>query len=127
MFKRINFQSIPVTDQDRALAFYRDTLGLTVHTDAPYSEGWRWIFIKISGAETMIHFARAEEITVAEVPALCLISDDVDAEASRLANLGVTISQGPDDAPWLDGVRFAMIRDSESNLLLIQSSVHERG
>ena len=34
---RINFQSIPVDDQDRAIAFYTENLGFSVHTDAPYS------------------------------------------------------------------------------------------
>ena len=45
--KRISFQSIPVDDQDRALAFYCDILGFEVHTDAPFDDGWRWVFLTI--------------------------------------------------------------------------------
>jgi catechol 2,3-dioxygenase-like lactoylglutathione lyase family enzyme len=50
--KRISFQSIPVDDQDRALAFYRDVLGFAVQTDAPFEPGWRWIFLTIPGSDS---------------------------------------------------------------------------
>jgi catechol 2,3-dioxygenase-like lactoylglutathione lyase family enzyme len=33
-----------VTDQDEALAFYRDTLGLEVRSDATM-DGWRWLTV----------------------------------------------------------------------------------
>lgn len=118
---RINFQSIPVTDQDRALTFYIEHLGFHVHTDAPYSEGWRWIFLNLPGADTRLHFSKPEELQFSNVPALCLVSDDVDAEAARFKAAGVVISQGPDDAPWAPGVRWLMIKDSEDNLILLES------
>lgn len=125
MFKRINFQSIPVADQQRALEFYRDTMGMHVQTDAPYGDDWRWIFMEIPGSETFLHFARPAEITVKDIPALCLVTDDVDAEAKRLKETGVRIVDGPSDAPWHPAVRYALIRDSEDNLVLIQSSTME--
>lgn len=119
--RRILFQSIPVADQDRALAFYSSALGFEVHTDAPYSEGWRWIFLTLPGAETRLHFARASEMSHQGIPALCLETEDVDADAVRLRDAGVTIEGGPDDAPWAKGVRWLMIRDSEDNLVLLES------
>lgn len=119
--RRITFTSIPVADQDRALAFYAGHLGFAVHTDAPYAEGWRWIFLALPGADTRLHFARRSEIVVTDVPALCLVCDDVDAEAARLGAAGVTILSGPDDAPWAGGVRWLMIRDSEDNMILMES------
>ena len=61
MITRIGFQSIPVDDQDRAIAFYTEVLGLTVHTDVPYGDNWRWLFLKFTGAETRLHFAKREE------------------------------------------------------------------
>ena len=92
--KRISFQSIPVDDQDRALAFYRDVLGFEVHTDAPMEKDWRWIFLTIPGAETRLQFAKRQDITVHDQP---------------------------QDAPWLPSVRWATIRDSEDNILFIES------
>ena len=121
MFKRINFQSIPVADQDRALAFYTRALGFSVHTDAPYAEGWRWIFLSLPGADTRLHFVRAAEIAVTGVPALCLECDNVDEAAVALAAAGAEITGGPDDAPWAAGVRWLMIRDSEANTVLLES------
>ncbi|WP_226780941.1 VOC family protein [Oceaniglobus trochenteri] len=119
---RINFMSIPVHDQDRAIAFYRDRLGMTVHTDATYGEDWRWIFLQIPGAETMIQFAKASEMSVAkERPALVLVCDDVDAEVGGLKTDGVTLRDGPDDAPWQPGVRYALIEDTEGNVILLES------
>ncbi len=119
--RRILFQSIPVSDQDRALAFYCDTLGFEVHTDVPYADGWRWIFLTLPGAETRLQFSRASQISYIDLPALVLEADDVDAEAARLGAAGVTITGGPDDAPWANGVRWLMIRDSENNLVLLES------
>ena len=36
MIKAVKFVSIPVRDQDRALAFYTEKLGFTVLTDQPF-------------------------------------------------------------------------------------------
>jgi catechol 2,3-dioxygenase-like lactoylglutathione lyase family enzyme len=121
--QRINFAAIPVTDQDRALAFYRDHLGFDVQVDAPYEEGWRWIFMTLPGAETKLHFAkRGDELTWrADLPVLPLVCDDVDAYAEELKSAGVEIHDGPGDAPWAEGVRWLMIRDSEDNLILLES------
>ena len=120
--RRINFASVPVEDQDRALVFYRDVLGFEPQLDAPYQEGWRWIFMGLPGAETRLHFAKRSELSwEAGMPALTLVVDDVDADAARFRDLGVEITHGPEDTPWAEGVRFLMIRDSEGNVLLLES------
>lgn len=119
--QRINFQSIPVDDQSRALAFYTEKLGFDVLTDAPYGEGYRWIFLGVSGADTRLHFARRTEITISDIPCLTLVSDDVDAECEALRAKGVDIHNGPGDAPWQPGIRWAMIKDTEGNLILLES------
>jgi catechol 2,3-dioxygenase-like lactoylglutathione lyase family enzyme len=120
--RRINFQSIPVEDQDRALAFYRDVLGMQVQTDAADGAGGRWIFMRIPGAATLLHFACAAPPGPRDGPALWLVCDDVDAEAARLGGLGITLRAAPQDAPWHPAVRFATFDDSEGNLLFLQSS-----
>jgi catechol 2,3-dioxygenase-like lactoylglutathione lyase family enzyme len=121
--QRINFVSIPVDDQDRAIAFYRDRLGFELQLDAPYEDGWRWVFMTLPGAETRLHFARKnDEVTWrADIPVVALVCDDVDAYSDDLLAAGVTIHDGPGDAPWAQGVRWLLIRDSEDNLLLLES------
>ena len=123
---RINFVSIAVSNQDRAIKFYCDNLGLKVQTDAPMGDDWRWIFLEIPGGETKIQFSKPGEISVPDGhPALTLISDDVDTEAASLIKAGVTIVDGPADAPWNTDVRYALFKDSEDNTILLQSSIHE--
>ena len=121
MITRIGFDSVPVDDQDRAIAFYRDKMGMKVHTDAPFGENWRWIFMQIPGHDTRLHFASRADIEVRDKPALALVSDDVDADCDRWRQQGVEITNEPQDAPWQAGVRWATIRDSEGNVIFIES------
>jgi catechol 2,3-dioxygenase-like lactoylglutathione lyase family enzyme len=45
---------LAVSDQDRALRFYRDMLGFEVRTDTDFGEGFRWIEVAPAGAYTVI-------------------------------------------------------------------------
>lgn len=118
--QRIGFQSLPVDDQDRALAFYRDVLGFDVHTDAPYEDDWRWIFLTIPGAETRLQFARRAH-PPSDMPVLALVSDDVRADCKTWAAKGANITNEPQPAPWQKGVLWATLRDSENNILFVES------
>lgn len=117
----IHFQSIGVVDMIRARDFYRDMLGFQVEQDNPYGET-RWIFMALPGADTMLHFDQCESIPAQEKPALILATPDVDASCATLRDQGIAILNGPDDAPWAPGIRWAMIHDSEGNLLLLQTT-----
>jgi len=45
---------IPVADQDGALRFYTEALGLEKRVDVPFGNGSRWIEVAPSGADTPI-------------------------------------------------------------------------
>jgi predicted enzyme related to lactoylglutathione lyase len=120
MFTRIHFDSVPATDVERARDFYRDKLGLTVERDNPYGDG-RWVFMRIPGADTLLHFDKRPTVPRTETPALVLVTTDVDAACETLKARGVVIRQGPSNAPWEPGTRWATIDDSEGNLVLIQT------
>jgi len=122
MFRRIHFDTVPATDVARARDFYRDKLGFVVERDNPYGES-RWVFMRIPGADTLLHFDRQDSVVPTATPALVLVlvTDDVDAACETLKSRGVPIKRGPDDAPWEPGTRWAMIDDSEGNLVLIQT------
>jgi catechol 2,3-dioxygenase-like lactoylglutathione lyase family enzyme len=51
---RIGTVIVPVDDQDKALAFYTETLGFETRVDAPFGPGMRWIEVAPPGAETSI-------------------------------------------------------------------------
>ena len=46
--------AVPTADQDRAIAFYVDVLGLSVRVDAPFGNGQRWVEVAAGDAETTI-------------------------------------------------------------------------
>lgn len=49
---RVGTVLIPVSDQDRALEFYVDTLGFEKRLDGPFGEGGRWVEVAPPGAAT---------------------------------------------------------------------------
>ncbi len=80
---------VPVGDQDRALAFYTDQLGLELRLDLPFGEQ-RWIEVAPSGATTSLALVAA----TSEVPAgvetgVRLTTTDADADHAALRAAGV--------------------------------------
>ena len=51
MLRRINYVGIPTRDQERALAFWTETMGCIIATDRVIGEK-RWIELNIPGAQT---------------------------------------------------------------------------
>lgn len=121
MFRHVKFSGLPVSDQDRAVAFYRDLMGLTLATDQQYGSGWRWIELEIPGSPTRILFERRPDEAPGEQPSLNIVVENVDAAYMALLAKGVVFDQDPIDAPWAPGERYALLRDSEGNLILIGS------
>ncbi len=121
MFRHVKFSGLPVSDQDRAVAFYRDLMGLTLATDQQYGSGWRWIELEIPGSPTRILFERRPDEAPGEQPSLNIVVENVDAAYVALLAKGVVFDQDPIDAPWAPGERYALLRDSEGNLILIGS------
>ena len=52
---------IPVDDQERALAFYRDALGFETRMDSEYGEGQRWLDVAPPGASTSIALVQSHD------------------------------------------------------------------
>jgi predicted enzyme related to lactoylglutathione lyase len=119
MLRYVKFANLPVRDQDRAISFYRDKLGLSVAADEPYGGGWRWIELEMPGAQTRIVFTQRESDAPAEQPSLILICDDVDRSFRDLSAKGVEFTQTPTKAPWRPGELYALLRDTEGNLVML--------
>ena len=43
---------VPVSDQDKAVAFYSEKLGFEKRADTPYGDGDRWVEVAPPGATT---------------------------------------------------------------------------
>jgi predicted enzyme related to lactoylglutathione lyase len=118
----IQFAELPVSDQDRAKRFYVEHLGCAVVADVPMGQdGWRWVELKIPGAETNLHFVRRKDETPSEEPDMMLVADDVAATIEALRAKGVEILTEPQEAPWQPGRIVAEFRDSEGNRMDIGS------
>ena len=120
MIKEIKFVGIPVADQERALAFYRDKLGFRVKTDQPFNGKQRWIELKIPGADTgvVLFTPDGHEDRVGTFFNGSLACDDVRKTYEELRAKGVEFDGEPKDEPW--GI-YAILKDSEGNRLVIGS------
>ncbi|RUV31374.1 MULTISPECIES: VOC family protein [unclassified Mesorhizobium] len=121
MFSHVKFAHLPVRDQDRAIAFYRDKVGLKVATDAPYRDGLRWIELAVGESPTHLLFTERPDDTPGETPSAILITPDVGAAYERLTERGVEFTHPPSPAPWEPGATYALFRDSENNLIMLGS------
>lgn len=116
----VRFTELPVVDQDRAVAFYTEKLGFRVAQDRPYQEGWRWITLEIPGEKTRILLIRRKADEARDgVPSLVLTVDDVHRSYRQLKQKGVAFTDEPKTAPWDEREAYAVLQDSEGNLVMI--------
>ena len=119
MIKQLKFVGIPVRDQDRALAFYRDKLGFKVKTDQPFGEQ-RWIELKIPGADTgvVLFTPQGQEDRIGSFFNGSFACDDVRRTYQDLKERGVEFTGEPKEEHW---GTFAVFKDSEGNSIVMGS------
>ncbi|MZE75817.1 VOC family protein [Streptomyces xinghaiensis] len=121
---------IAVHDHDKALAFYRDVLGLEVRNDVSF-EGMRWVSvgapsqpevnIVLEPALAHPNASPADQQIMAELLAKGLLrgvifsTDDCDATFEHIRAAGGEVLQEPIDQPY--GVRDCAFRDPSGNML----------
>ncbi len=114
----LNQVTLPCTDYDQSVRFYR-LLGLTQIVDSPP----RYARFETSAGTTLsIHsagsFAESADVVIYfEAP-------DVDLEVRRLENLGLEFETAPTDQHWL--WREAYLRDPAGNLICIYHAGQNR-
>jgi catechol 2,3-dioxygenase-like lactoylglutathione lyase family enzyme len=118
-----------VDDPDRALAFYRDTLGLELRNDVGKGD-FRWLTVGAGSQPDVavvltnyLNGSPADQDAVAELIAKGALngvhfhSDDLDATFEQLRAAGAEIVQEPTDQPW--GTRDLAVRDPSGNMVRI--------
>lgn len=115
-----------VDDQDKALSFYRDVLGLQLRIDAPLGD-MRWLTV---GPESQPELeiglvppemghspedarALSELLAKGSLGNLIFKTDDCDATFERIQAAGAEVLQEPIDQPY--GVRDCAFRDPAGN------------
>jgi predicted enzyme related to lactoylglutathione lyase len=111
---------VPFADQDRALQFFTETLGLEKRVDVPFGDGDRWIEVVPSGADTPIAICPPGPNATAggKDTGISLQTDDIDAYHAQLKDRGVDVnadvSRFGDTVPPL-----FWFRDPEGNTLMV--------
>jgi catechol 2,3-dioxygenase-like lactoylglutathione lyase family enzyme len=127
---RIHLSSILVDDQDKALRFYTDVLGFEKKAEIPLG-AHRWLTVVSpedpEGTELVLepdaHPAAKpfkEALVTDGIPFTSFAVKDVNAEAERLRELGVTFTQDPVD---MGPVITAVFDDTCGNLIQIAQQV----
>jgi predicted enzyme related to lactoylglutathione lyase len=120
MIKGIKFVNVPVTDQDRALAFYTEKLGFRVHTDQPFSDTQRWIELSIPGADTGITLFTPDEhkSRIGGFTGISFHTDDLQRTYDEYTARGVEFTGPPTKQPWGS---FAMFKDVDGNQFVVSA------
>jgi catechol 2,3-dioxygenase-like lactoylglutathione lyase family enzyme len=118
-----------VHDPERALAFYRDGLGLEQRSNVDKGE-FQWIVVGAASQPDVsicltnyLNGSPADRDAVAELVAKGALngvhfqSDDLDASFEKLRDFGAEIVEEPTEQPW--GTRDFAVRDPSGNLVRI--------
>ena len=122
---QIKVTSVMVADQDKALAFYTEKLGFRKMADIQMGPSYRWLTVVspegIEGVELSLDPMNMEASKVyqkalyeAGVPINAFVTTDVDAEAQKLRDRGVTVRGEPVD---MGPIKAVMFEDGCGNLL----------
>ena len=130
MIKDVSLTGIFVNDQEAALDFYTNKLGLEKIQDEPYGEGARWITVSPAEKRIRIVLKKAEhgheKAMVGRsdgAPVLTLGTDDVRAAYEELRARGVRFLGEPYRYPW--GLA-AILLDQDGNPVLLQQEQGDR-
>lgn len=120
---QLSIVSVPVSDQERAKIFYRDTLGFHVvrEADMEGNPGRRWIQMKppsgLSGISLVSWF---DAMPPGSLQGLVLDTSDIDRAREKLHANGLDITP-VQEAAW---GRFATFRDPDGNGWILVTSYH---
>ncbi|MCJ8209062.1 VOC family protein [Mucilaginibacter sp. RS28] len=116
--KTISIISIPVTDQQRAKAFYTH-LGFEIIVEAPAGPGQHWVQLGLPDTQTTITLVNwFESMVPGSVRGLVITVDNLDEEIAALEAKGITV-EPISKTPW---GRFATVKDPDGNAL----SLHQK-
>jgi catechol 2,3-dioxygenase-like lactoylglutathione lyase family enzyme len=108
---------LPVSDVDRAKAFYVDQVGFNADHDVTVSEQIRFVQLTPRGSACSIAFGKAlTKATPGSVEGLQVVVQDIETAHADLAGHGVPVS-GIDDQAW---GRFVYFSDPDGNRWAVQ-------
>jgi len=114
---KLELITIPVSDVDRAKAFYVEKLGFNADHDHQVNENLRFVQLTPPGSACSIAIGTGlTEAKPGSVEGLQIVVKDIEAARTELENRGVTVDQIHD----LDWGRFIYLTDPDGNKWAIQ-------
>jgi catechol 2,3-dioxygenase-like lactoylglutathione lyase family enzyme len=111
--------SVPVSDQDRARAFYIETLGFELIREDDTIPGFRWIQVAPPGATTALTLVTwFESMPAGSLRGLVLRSSDIEADYKALCAKGVQFDGPPEPRPYATAE--TVFYDPDGNGIVLQ-------
>jgi catechol 2,3-dioxygenase-like lactoylglutathione lyase family enzyme len=120
---------VPVSDQDRAIAFYVETLGFETRSDFTYDTGERWVEVVPEGAGTSLTLVPPPEGQPVGIETrVILITKDIEGDHAGLLERGIEAGEIMREghlvvywggAPLAGNPPMFIVRDPDGNSLLI--------
>jgi predicted enzyme related to lactoylglutathione lyase len=108
---------VPVSDVDRAKAFYAEKAGFNIDNDVTVKEGLRFVQLTPPGSGCSISIGEGlTEMAPGSLEGLQLVVDDIEAAREEMVGRGLEISD-IQDFPW---GRFVFFSDPDGNRWAVQ-------
>jgi len=116
---RLELIQVPVSDIDRAKAFYADQAGFVAEHDHQVSDGLRFVQLTPPGSACSISLTSgAHQMAPGSLEGLQLVVADVETAREELLARGVEVS-AVQDFPW---GRFVFFADPDGNRWAVQQA-----
>jgi predicted enzyme related to lactoylglutathione lyase len=117
---RLELVQVPVSDVDRAIAFYTEQAGFDLDHDHKVTDELRFVQITPPGSACSIALGSGlSEMEPGSVEGLQVVVDDIEAAHADLGGRGVDVSE-VQDFPW---GRFVFFSDLDGNRWAVQQIV----
>jgi catechol 2,3-dioxygenase-like lactoylglutathione lyase family enzyme len=117
---QVRVVSVPVSDQERAKAFYVETLGFELLADSPMGPEQRWVQVGPKGGQTSLTLVTwFDTMPPGSLRGVVLECDDLRATRDQLAARGVAFNQEIEEQPW---GTFTTFDDPDGNGFVLQQS-----
>jgi catechol 2,3-dioxygenase-like lactoylglutathione lyase family enzyme len=122
MRMRLELVPIPVSDVDRAKAFYTEQVGFNADLDERFGDSFRVVQLTPPGSACSICIGVGIiDTPPGSVKALHLVVDDIHAARAELLERGVEISEVQDmSTPGKPTVSYAYFKDPDGNTWALQ-------
>jgi predicted enzyme related to lactoylglutathione lyase len=118
---KLELVAVPVSDVDRAKAFYTEQAGFNADHDHQVNENLRFVQLTPPGSACSIAIGTGiTEVEPGSVQGLQLVVSDIEAAHAELSGRGVEVSP-VQDFPW---GRFVFFKDPDGNGWAVQQIVY---